>query len=176
MGAVRKTETIEGKTLQSAFANLQVEAMREYGDDFYSGGWNNATGVREVSSSYYNDNKEDVSKHEDAIAVCIRKPKANTNAIKTTVDRVPNKGTRKWVTMYVGHCNSDSHYIDIREELQSEAIKKARTYVSKNPGVKIAIHIEKELCDQSSLVAHIKYKPSSSEADGMWEITGELPF
>ena len=42
MGGIHKEASINGKSLQLAFAKLQEEDRDEYGSDYYSGGWNNA--------------------------------------------------------------------------------------------------------------------------------------
>ena len=49
MGAISKEDSIQGRTLAIAFKELQDSDREELGDDSYSGGWNNAQGVIEVS-------------------------------------------------------------------------------------------------------------------------------
>lgn len=171
MGTITKTARISGRTLQEAFSNLQDSCREEYGDDIYNGQWNNCQGIVEVSTKEY-DNTEDITKHQPAIAKCIRKPKPNNNTIKTQVENFPNKGARKWVTMYVAK-GEYGEYI-VKEEKQAIAIKKARAYVEKHPDKTINLHIVKMLVGGETRVAKITYKPSKTEAKGEWEIYGAM--
>jgi len=177
MGGILKRQTISGRTLQEAFKRLQEIDRQEHGNDYYSGGWNNCPSVREVSSKSYDDT-DDLSKGSGAIAKCIRQPKVNTNTVKTTVDRFPNKGARKWVTMYVAKSSryETEHYMSIKDESQAEVIRKARIHVENNPKAKLTIVIEKHLIKQEAKVAEIKYKPSTTEKDGEWEIFAVVSY
>jgi hypothetical protein len=165
MGALQKHSNISGRTLKEAFSQLQREDEREYGDDHYSGGWNNSQGVREVTAKEFDKiySEGDISKFESAIAKCVRKPVLNSNSIKTQVTSFPNKGARKWLTMYVAVVTNRHHYVNIKDKSQAEAIKKARKYIDVNPGVEIRIDIEKHLIDQNPKVAEISYKPAKNE-------------
>jgi len=180
MGTTTRHENMTGKDVQSAFRSLQESDREEYGDDVYNGRWNNCQGVREVSTSVFDKavREGDNSKHQPAVAKCIRKPVKNNNAIKTQVENFPNKGTRKWVTKYVayqGYFGHDTSSVGIIESSQAVAIKKARTYVSKHPNASLTIRIEKVLEKQDTKVAKITYKPAKNEADGEWEIYGGMP-
>jgi hypothetical protein len=166
MGAINKEDCIQGRNLATAFKELQDSDREEYGDDYYSGGWNNAQGVVEVSKGKFNT--DDPSKHEPAWALCVRKPVENNMKVKTQVTNYPVKVTRIWVTKYqVQHPYHGN--IIVSESKQGDAIKKARALVSQNPDWNLSVHIVKELAS-STRVADIKYKKSSKERDGMWEI------
>ena len=179
MGSIQKTAVINGKSLNAAFKSLQKSDAVEYGTDCYNGGWNNCQGVKEVTAAEFNRrvNESDISKHEPAIAKCVKKAKVNSNTIKTQVDRFPNKGTRKWVTRYVAYAGFFGYEpTNISELSQAEAVKKAREFVNKNPEVRLTIKIEKVLDKQETKVAVIKYKPSKGETDGEWEIYGCMSY
>lgn len=173
MGAIGKEDRITGRTLGEAFKELQDSDREELGNDYYSGGWNNASGIKEVSWDTFNNGEPD--KHEDAWAVCTRKPVGNNMKTKTTVTNFPAKGTRKWVTKYVVDDPRWGSHI-ISELKQTEAIKKARNLVEKNPSWKLEVYITKELEGQNSKVAQINYKKSSTERDGAWDIKGVLSY
>lgn len=182
MGSIIKHATIKGKTLNLAFSELQANDEEEYGTDIYSGGWNNATGVREISSQEFDRRvkEDDISKHMDAVAKCILKPIENSNKIKTDVTRYPNHGTRKWKTVYVAETTAGERlYPKIEEEKQADAITKARAYVEKNPNTTLNIVIKKVLVSNDrnpDLVAKINYKKSSKERDGEWEVYGAISY
>jgi hypothetical protein len=173
MGAINKEDTITGRTLKEAFKALQDSDREELGNDIYSGGWNNAQGIIEVSKRKFES--DEPSKHEDAWALCTRKPVRNNMKTKTTVTNFPVKGTRKWVTKYVVDDPRWSGTI-IEELKQTDAIKKARALVEKNPTWKLKVYIAKVLDQHQPLVAEINYKKSSTERDGVWEIKGCLPY
>jgi hypothetical protein len=176
MGTMERFATIQGRTLQEAFKELQNEDESEYGQDIYSGRWNNCQGVREVSPSEFDKRyaESDISKHEVAIAKCVQKPIGNTNKVKTQVTNYPNKGARKWVTKYVAE--TWDRGIIVEEESQTEAIKKARLYVDKHPDVTLTVHITKKLVSSPTKVAVIGYKPAKNERDGVWEIFGAMSY
>ncbi len=176
MGTIQRRATISGKTLQEAFQKLQAGDKAEKGDDIYSGGWNNCCGIREVSPEKF-DRRDDINKHEGAIAKCIKKPIGNKNKIKTVVTNFPVKGARKWETKY--EATSDTKGWDtiiVSETKQAEAIKKVRDYVGKHPDETIDLHIVKVLKDVDSKVATINYKKSSAERYGVWEIFGAMSY
>ena len=173
MGAIGKEDSIRGRTLGEAFKELQDSDREELGNDYYNGGWNNATGIKEVSRDKFENGEP--SKHEDAWALCTRKPVGNNMKTKTTVTNFPAKGTRKWVTKYVVDDPRWGGTI-ISELKQTEAIKKARALVEKNPTWKLKVYITKLLQNQEPTVAEINYKKSSTERDGTWDIQGCLSY
>ena len=173
MGAITKETTIEGKTLKSAFAELQREEREEYGDDIYSGGWHLASGVRELKSREGDIEDYEPSKHEDAVAVCVCPPKLNKNKIKTTVENFPQKGTRKWETVYKVR-DWEGCYL-AKDKSQTGAIKKARALIDKDPNLRLEVYIGKELVGATK-VAKISYKPSTNEKDGRWHIKGTMSY
>lgn len=173
MGAIQKEDTITGRTLKEAFKKIQDSDREELGNDYYSGGWNNAQGVVEVSKAKFDS--EDPGKHEPAWAWCTNRPIGNNMKTKTTVTNYPVKGTRKWVTKYMVDDPRWEGTI-IEEYKQADAIKKARALVEKNPEWKLKVYIAKVLEQHQPLVAEIKYKKSSKERDGRWDIKGCLAY
>lgn len=176
MGGIHKTARIKGKTLELAFRELQEDDSYEYGNDIYSGGFNNAVGVKEVSTSEYDKRlrNDDLSKHERCIAKCLSKPVKNTMKVKTKVTNFPAKSTRKWETKYeVEHPVHGNIIISTLK--QGDAISKARKLVEKNPHWDLSVHVVKKLTS-SSRVADIEYKKSSKEKDGVWEVSGILSY
>jgi hypothetical protein len=181
MGSIRKYETISGRTLQEAFKKLQEEDGYETGHEIYSGSWVNCQGIREVSAEIYDRmvENDEVTKFETGIAKCITKPIGNTNTIKTEVKRIPNKGTRQWKTVYVAvpmYGYGDIVPVQIKEEKLQDAIDKARKYIEKHPDTPLQIKIAKELQQVDPLCAEIRYKKSSKERDGVWEICGAMSY
>ena len=172
MGAITKEDSIQGRDLATAFKELQDSDREELGNDTYSGGWNNATGIVEVSRAKFDGGEP--SKHEDAWALCTQKPVGNDMKVKTKVTNYPAKGTRQWVTKYeVEH--PDHGNVIVSELKQAEAIKKARKLVEDNPNWDLSVFISKRL-KSSSRVADIEYKKSSKERDGRWEVKGCLSY
>lgn len=176
MGAIRKQAKISGRTLGEAFKKLQDSDEREIGEDIYSGGWNNCAGIREISASEFDKRlkEENISKFEGAIAKCLKKPVSNDSKIKTSVENFPNKGARKWETRYIAEESKWGREV-INEVSQTLAIKKARKYVETHPEERLNIIITKQL-STSAKVATISYKKSSKEADGVWEVYGEMNY
>lgn len=172
MGAIHKKNSIQGRDLRTAFKELQDSDREELGHDYYSGGWNNAQGIVEVSKKKFDSGEP--SKHEPAWAWCTHKPVGNDMKIKTKVINYPAKGTRKWVTKYEVEHPIHGNVI-VSELKQGDAIKKARKLVEKNPDWDLSVHLVKKLTS-SSRVADIEYKKSSKERDGVWEVSGVLPY
>lgn len=172
MGGIQKEFSITGKSLELAFAKLQENDRDERGSDYYSGGWNNAQGVVEVSKKKFDNGHP--SKHEPVWALCLSKPVGNNMKVKTKVTNYPAKGTRKWITKYEVEHPVRGNVI-VSELKQVDAIKKARELVEKNPDWDLSVHLVKKLTS-SSRVADIEYKKSSKEKDGYWEIKGVLPY
>ena len=114
------------------------------------------------------------------MAKCVRQPIGNTMKIKTEVVRHPNKGARKWKTVYVAVPISQPTFplIQIMEEKQADAIIRARAYIEKHPNIGFRIQIGKTLIGEKGeeCVAEVKYKSSSKERDGIWEVYGSMPY
>jgi hypothetical protein len=107
------------------------------------------------------------STHENDKAVCQRKP---VIAKRCTVDKVTNKGTRKWKTVYVLSPTVASMFDAVRvvDGTQAEAIKKAKELALEKQCT-YSIDIEKRLVHSSSTIATITPQKSVT---GMWLFTG----
>lgn len=182
MGGVKEYNTRTGRTVGQAFDNLREELLEENGHDYYAG----HQGNNELDTSTIFKSEKDLEKwmqkqeHNGtyykgtSFAYEIVSPRPNTNKIKTQVNSFPNKGTRKWETVYVGVANGYGGIQDIQimEIKQADAIAKARAYVEKNPGVSIKIQIGKRLIGEDVLCAEVTYKPSTTERKGKWGFIG----
>lgn len=175
MGGLTKNDTISGKTLNSAFSKIQKSDEEEYGNDIYSGGWNNAYDIREVDSKEFEKFQNGNIEKSLVVAKVLRKPIKNTNKIKTSVLNFPVKGSRQWVTRYEARAGEWNSVI-ASEFKQADAIKKVREYVEKHPERSVSLHITKQLVGGDTKVAEISYKKSTTEKDGQWEIYGVMSY
>ena len=182
MGGTKEYNTRTGRTVGQAFDNLREELLEEHGHDYYAGHQgNNELDTRKIFKSEKELNKW-MQKQENngtyykgtSFAYEIVTPKSNTNKTKTQVNRFPNKGTRKWETVYVGVADGYGGIQDVQiiETKQADAIAKARAYVEKNPDVSIKIQIGKRLIGEDVLCAEVTYKPSTTERKGKWGFIG----
>jgi hypothetical protein len=181
MGANQFQTSSRGKTMQQAF-NLAVEqAEAEYGhQEGYSGEINCHSSYRDVTSQWkasklpaqkfidkaFDDDK--LSKHDDPWCICIKEPVKNSNKIKTQVEHVVEKGTKKWVQMYRAH-----NYTSSKEFLtKGDAVKYAREQCEKTTE-RYHIDIIKVLEKGSTRTATITYKSSPKEESGIYVFFGE---
>tara|TARA_R110000851_G_scaffold78000_5_gene172089 strand:+ start:23029 stop:23550 length:522 start_codon:yes stop_codon:yes gene_type:complete len=173
MGAIFKEAVIRGANLNSAFRELQDTDEEEKGNDIYSGGWNNATGIKELSKKEFDQYETD--KHSPVVAFCVVKPIENDMKVKTTVTNFPNSATRKWETKYQVDDPTHGNVI-VSESKQADAIRKARELVDKNPECSpLTVYISKQIKTDNK-VAEVKYKKSSRQRNGVWKIKGELSY
>jgi len=177
MGGIRINAVVTGKNVKEAFEKLQERDREEEGDDYYSGSFASCSlgnGPHEDFDNLTNDKMTKGMVYWKEIKKAI----PNTNKTKTLVVNYPHEGTRKWVTMY-----------DVRESVgafghhtiksfpkQADAIKYAREQQEKVPRKRYQVHITKKLVDDDTLVAEIKYKPSSRERDGEYSFTAVAPY
>lgn len=182
MGAQFFHETVRGKSMADAYKRACEEAEEEYGhQQGYSGQINASAGFTDITSQYkssiltigpYIDKvSENLSKHNGAQGICTKEPVVNNNKIKSVVDHKVFKGARKWNLVYTVH-------IKYKHSLKSydnkgDAVKAARVHTEKT-GESTYIKIERVL-DKSSgsdVVAEIKYKASTKEAEGNYVFFG----
>lgn len=185
MGACSIKVYATGTSMQDAFNNAQREAEEEYGhQQGYSGAINCCDLVRDVTNKFNNFSEEDdfeewILSHtnkRDVYGYCTNKPITNKNKVKTVVHNIPQKGTRKWETRYVAEDrNGQYNNFHISEKTQTEAIKKARAYVEKNPNARLEITITKELVEGNTTCAKIDYKKASNERNGHFVFVGFAP-
>lgn len=179
MGSQQFQTYSRGKSANDAYNRAVEDANDEYGhQQGYSGEINSSAGFRDVTEKFkasgkdlnkYIDERLDVlTKFNGAEAICIEKPVTNTNKIKTQVDHVVEKGTKKWVLKYVVHGSSGriGSY-----NTKGDAVKAARAYTEKNMGTTV-VHMEKVLEKGETKVATINYKKATNEKDGRWVFYG----
>jgi hypothetical protein len=109
---------------------------------------------------------------EDAMGICLKEPKPNTNKIKTQVENKVVKGARKWVLWYcVYEDGFEAKYIG-KKKFKDEAIKIARSHTEKTQN-RTAVIMERLLEDGKPTTAVISYKPASNEREGTYYFFGE---
>lgn len=181
MGTVRFQKTGRGSNAQEVYKNLVEEAEQEYGhQQGYSGDINSTHGFRDMSVDFKNSGKklEDYINirfrgmgSRDCECICIEQPKQNPNKIKSQVEHIVEKGTRKWLLKYrVTRGWRGDEVIGIKDS-KGDALKIARDYTEKH---KIDTHIEmiKVLEKGSTKVAKVIYKQSNKEKPGKWVFFG----
>lgn len=178
MGATLICRTGQGRNMQEAFRNLQKEAKNAYGSDPYNGEINNCTLKGDKSSQcktkeeLYKFVQEDGAKR-DAYGIVLSKPVVNNNKIKTQVENTPQKGTRKWETVY--QAENWLGDVILTAPSQTECIKKARAWVEKNPDTQLRITIAKKLVVGNRECAIVKYKKAQGEKLGTYFFTAWAP-
>lgn len=186
MGATNIEVTARGRNMQEAFHNAQADAEEEYGTDPYNGEINNCSLLRDVTNKQGEFDERDhfhewiwkQTNKRDMYGYCTQKPITNNNKIKTVVTNHPQKGARKFETRYIAvnkWASADNKYPGISEKTQTEAIKKARAYVEKNPRVSLSIEVIKVLVAGAKVCAEIKYKAASNERLGSYTFVGYAP-
>lgn len=180
MGATLVQQRAIGKDLQEAYRYAVEEAIYENGNDSYNGTISTTRGIVDKTKEYlslgmtpsqyaywlYENDKLD--KWGNAVGICLSKPVENTNKIKTKVDTTPQKGTRKWETVY--QVRTRDGQVVASSEFQTEAIKKAREYTERTKE-STQVHITKQLSG-NTLVSTITYKKANEEKDGVYYLIG----
>jgi hypothetical protein len=169
-----------GKSVGEAYKIACERADDEYGhQEGYSGQINSTSGCRDVTEKwkasgktldeYIRERHDEMSKHHGAECICISAPKANTNKIKSVVEHVVEKGTKKWVLKYFALSSGES--IIGSFSTKGEAVKAARNYTEKMKCPSSVI-MKKVLEKGSNVTARISYKKSTTEKDGEYLFYG----
>jgi hypothetical protein len=174
MGACEIRVTARGMSMREAFKNAVEEANDEHGhEQGYSGAINNCKLANQVKKGEYTDDEiyEKTDKRE-VWGYCSQEPIENANSVKSTVTRYPQKGSRKWKTVY-----EIIHYNNVvgTKDSQTEAITEARKYAEKYNHTRVDICITKILTEGNSRCATINYKPSNKEREGIYVFIGIAP-
>ena len=167
-----------GKSANDAYNRAVEDANDEYGhQQGYSGEINSSGGFRDVTSTfkasgksldvYINERLDSLTKFNGAEAICIEPPVTNNNKIKTQVEHIVEKGTKKWVLYYT--VDADMHVGSFLTK--GEAVTKARAYTEKT-GRPSRVKMEKRLEKVDPTVARITYKKATNEKDGRWVFYG----
>lgn len=179
MGACSFVNKGRAKSMRNAYDKLCDYARDEQGhQDGYNGTISTTHGFRDVTdefkrskkelNTFIDDNIDKAEKWGSCLAICIKEPKTNTNKIKTQVEHIVEKGTKKWELAFVVTARSG----DIgSKRTKGDAVKLARAHTEKTQE-STSIHMEKRLVGGKSVVAKINYKPSTTEADGEYVFFG----
>lgn len=179
MGSTSIHVSQRGTTMMEAFETARREAEEEHGSDHYNGKINNADDLYDWTSRYNGKNLDKLSDEAfelskgTAVGICLKKPKANKNKTKSTVERFPQKGTRKWVTMYVATTRWDGSNFVCEAKTLAECVKKARLYSEKTQET-VNIDIVKRIEKGSDKCARITYKKSKTEELGHYVFFGRV--
>lgn len=188
MGSISIERVERACSMSEAFVQAQENDEIEFGSDSYNGGINHCELVADWTHKYNGKNLEKLLKEaldfcskREAVGICLEKPKPNTNKVKSKVDNVPQKGTRKWDTVYQGvkrdYLNGQG-FIDtvvVEGKTQTECLKKARTHCEKTKE-SLEIVITKKLVSGNRKCATVSYKPSSSESSGKYIFVAWAPY
>jgi hypothetical protein len=178
MGACSFTTSSYGKSMSEAYNNAVEDATHEYGNDAYNGTISTTRGVRDVTAEFkrsglginefINKNIEKCEKWGSAWGICTTEPKINKNKIKSSVEHIVEKGTKKWVLKYVvyDYDNQIGSY-----NTKGDAVKSARAYTERTQN-RTTISMEKKLEKGNSQVARITYKTSENESKGRYIFFG----
>lgn len=180
MGSSWFSISTKAKNAKEAYDYAVDWAEEEYGhQQGYSGHINSTHGFRDVTEKWKASGKtldeytakrhNELSKHDDAECICISAPKANTNKIKSVVEHVVEKGTKKWVLKYCALSSGESVIGSF--STKGEAVKAARDYTEKMKCPSSVIMV-KVLEKGSNVTARISYKKSTTEKDGAYLFYG----
>ena len=182
MGAISVVRTVKARDIKEAWKIACEQEREENGTDPYNGSMHHCELTKDVTSKKPTMLEEELvqymidnSDKREVMGFCKEQPKANENKIKTVVENFPQKGTRKWKTVYQA-VNSWTDEVCVTAEKQTECITKARAYIEKHPDVTLTIRIVKELTEGNSQCAKIKYKPASNERLGTYVFAGMAPY
>lgn len=180
MGACDFRTKSRGASMSEAYRSAVDEVREEYGNDSYNGTISTTNGFRDLTSEFkrsglslhdfINKNIDRAEKRGACFGICIKEPKGNTNKIKSQVEHVVEKGTKKWVLKYVVY----NRYMDneiASKDTKGEAVKKAREYTEKTQE-RTYVVMKKVLEKGNPKVAEITYKGSSNEVVGEYMFFG----
>jgi hypothetical protein len=187
MGSISYKVISKGMTMQEAFDKAVESAEEEYGHDVYSGQINNSMGFIDVTASYRTSKERDLddfidkrlkglSKFIKGEGICMAEPKLNNNKIKSVVDHIVSKGTKKWILLY----QVSSVYDDYREcpkpfKTKGEAVNYSRK-LSEKYRATFEVNMIKELEEGSTLVAKTSYKKGKEEREGTFVFYGVVSY
>jgi len=180
MGASSFSQRQKGFSMQEAYKEAVSDAIEEYGNDTYNGTISTTRGVFDATkkfkasgksvSEFINDAIENhCSKWDDAWGICTKEPKANENKVKSQVDHIVTKGTKKWELVYVV-TDWDDNEVGAKKT-KGDAVKIARSHTEKTKKT-TRIHLEKRIVGGGSSVATIRYKSATTESSGEFVFFG----
>jgi hypothetical protein len=178
MGACSFTTSSYGKSMSEAYNNAVEDATHEYGNDAYNGTISTTRGCRDVTAEYkrsgkslnqfINDNIDNFNKWGACGGICVEEPITNKGKIKSQVEHIVEKGTKKWVLKYVvyDYDNQVGSY-----NTKGDAVKSARAYTERTQK-RTTISMEKKLEKGNSQVARVTYKQATNEKKGKYIFFG----
>lgn len=178
MGAIDFTVKQRGRNMTEAYNNAVSNAIEESGNDSYNGTISTTRGFIDNTAIFKSSKlsvDEFIDKHINncqkwgtARGICIDDPVGNTLKIKTQVEHVVTKGTKKWVLKYVVY-QGDKKIGS--KDTKGDAVKLAREVTEKTQ-LRTTIVMEKVLESGSNVVANITYKKSDKEKQGTYIFFG----
>lgn len=179
MGSQLITRRVKARSINEAWKIIYEEAQDYSGhQEGYSGDFNTCQFAKDVTSMLKTKGERALDDYitencnkRDAWGYCIEQPVSNNNKVKSQVDVTPQKGARKWETIYKAVTSWEGTEV-ARDKSQTNCIKKARAYVEKNADVSLKIVIAKELISGNTQCASIKYKKSTAEKLGTYKFVG----
>lgn len=179
MGAELIERTVRARNIKEAWKIVYEEAEDYSGHkEGYSGDFNTCDFAKDVTSMTKTKSFRDIDEYiadncnkRDAWGYCIEEPVLNTNRIRSQVEATPQKGTRKWETIYKAVTSWEGTEV-ARDKSQTACIKKARVYVEANPNTSIKVIIAKELIEGNTQCATVTYKKSTKEKLGLYKFIG----
>jgi hypothetical protein len=176
MGAELIYRTARGKNIQDAFKKVCQDDEDYFGhQEGYSGGIHTCDLTKDVTSMTKTKSFRDIEEYiadnaskREAWGFCMETPVSNNNKVKSQVDVTPQKGTRKWETVYKAVTTWDQREV-ARDKSQTVCIKKARAYAEANPDASLKVVIAKELTEGITQCATVSYKKSTTEKLGLYK-------
>lgn len=179
MGAELISTTVRARNIKEAWQQVYEEAQQYSGHrEGYSGDFNTCDFAKDVTSMTKTKSFREIDQYiedncnkRDAWGYCVEEPILNKNRIRSQVDVTPQKGTRKWETIYKAVTSWEGTEV-ARDKSQTACIKKARVYVEANPNTSIKVIIAKELTEGNTQCATVTYKKSTTEKLGLYKFIG----
>lgn len=180
MGAELIYRSARGKNIQDAFKRACQDDEDYFGhQEGYSGGIHTCNLTKDVTSMIKTKSFRDIEEYiadnaskREAWGYCIEQAVENKNKVKSQVDVTPQKGARKWETIYQAVTHNMETRVIAKDKSQTECIKKARAYVETNPNTTVKVIIVKELIEGNSQCATVKYKKATTEKLGLYKFVG----
>ena len=180
MGASSFQTSSYGVSMSDAYRNAVEDATYEYGNDRYNGTISTTHGCRDMTSEFkrsgkslsefIRDNIDKCQKWGDAWGICVEQPKTNKNKIKSQVEHIVSKGTKKWVLLYMVECYNTDRILG-KFKTKGDAVKSARKYTEETQNT-TKIYMSKELESGTKDVAKVIYKKSNDEKKGKYVFFG----
>jgi len=180
MGASLIQTKVRARNINEAWQKVYEQAEEYSGhQEGYSGDFNTCSFSKDVTSMLNKKSQKEIDDYiedncdkREAWGYCIEQPVSNQNKVKSQVDVTPQKGTRKWETIYKAVTQNIEARVVAKDKSQTECIKKARTYVEHNPDITVKVIIVKELIEGNTQCATVKYKKATTEKLGLYKFIG----